>query len=50
MMPKKKTNKKAKTPKIRNWTAVSAFLRGGAGAHSPKKYVRKVKHKGKESY
>ena len=39
--------KKVKTPKPRNWLAVRARLRPGAGAHSPNKYTRKVKHKGK---
>ena len=42
-----KKDKKVKVPKARNWLAVRARLRGGAGAHSPNKYTRKVKHKGK---
>jgi len=39
---------KAKAPKPRNWLAVRAHLRSGAGKHKDKsKYSRKVKHKGK---
>ena len=38
---------KIKARKTRNWTAVHAFLRSGAGKHKDKsKYSRKVKHKG----
>lgn len=40
-------SKKIKTRKARNWVAVHAFLRSGAGKHKDKsKYSRKVKHKG----
>jgi len=40
-------SKKIKTPKARNWVAVYAFLRSGAGKHKDKsRYSRKVKHKG----
>jgi hypothetical protein len=43
-MAKKKTDQ---APKARNWLAVRAHLRGGAGKHKDKsKYTRKVKHKG----
>ena len=42
-MAKKK--KSPKTQKPRNWVAVQAHFRTGAGAHSPKKYTRKQKHK-----
>jgi hypothetical protein len=36
---------KTKTPKARNWLAVRAFQRSGAGKHRDKsKYSRKVKH------
>ena len=39
--------KKSKTPKARNWLAVRAFPRSGAGKHKSKKtYTRKLKHKG----
>ena len=43
--------KKSKTRKIRNWGAVAAHFRTGAGPHGPgkshkQKYSRKVKHKG----
>jgi hypothetical protein len=42
-MPKKKTDQ---APKTRNWLAVRAFLRSGAGKHKDKsKYSRKTKHK-----
>ena len=42
-MPKKKTDQ---APKTRNWLAVRAHLRGGAGKHKDKsKYSRKTKHK-----
>jgi hypothetical protein len=38
---------KTKIPKPRNWLAVRAHLRSGAGKHKDKsKYSRKVKHKG----
>jgi len=43
-MPKKKKKKKG-PPKARNWLAVHAFQRSGAGAHTPSKYSRKTKHK-----
>lgn len=40
-MSKKKAN-----PKPRNWLAVHAFQRPGAGKHKSKKtYTRKLKHK-----
>ena len=40
-------SKKIKTRKARNWVAVHAFLRSGAGKHKDKsKYSRKTKHKG----
>jgi hypothetical protein len=42
-MAKKKKNDQA--PKTRNWLAVRAYLRSGAGAHGKKKYSRKTKHK-----
>mgnify|MGYP001287393710 CR=1 FL=1 len=41
----KKKKKSPKTPKPRNWVAVQAHFRTGAGAHSPNKYTRKQKHK-----
>ena len=44
-MPKKKKKKKG-PPKPRNWLAVHAFQRSGAGAHDANKYTRKKKHKG----
>jgi hypothetical protein len=38
----------AKKAKTRNWLAVRAHLRSGAGKHKDKtKYSRKTKHKGK---
>jgi len=38
----------AKKAKTRNWLAVRAYLRSGAGKHKDKtKYSRKTKHKGK---
>ena len=44
-MAKKKKDWK---PKSRNWLAVHAFQRSGAGKHKDKsKYSRKEKHKGK---
>ena len=43
--------KKTKTPKARNWIAVHAFQRSGAGKHKDKsKYSRKHKHKGAKQY
>lgn len=43
-----KKNKKIEMPKSRNWLAVHAFQRSGAGEHKYKKaYTRKIKHKGK---
>ena len=47
-MPKsKKNSSKAQTRRARNWLAVLAHLRGGAGKHKDKsKYTRKAKHKG----
>jgi len=41
--------KKEQVPKARNWLAVHAFQRSGAGKHKDKsKYSRKTKHKGAE--
>ena len=38
----------AKKPKARNWLAIHAFQRSGAGKHKDKsKYTRKTKHKGR---
>ena len=38
----------SKKVKARNWLAVRAHLRSGAGKHKDKsKYSRKLKHKGK---
>ncbi len=46
----KKITSKAQERRTRNWLAVHAHLRGGAGGHKDKsKYNRKVKHKGKAS-
>ena len=44
------SKKKKKTmPKERNWIAVAAFQRSGAGKHKSKKdYSRKIKHKEKK--
>lgn len=43
--------KKIKAPKVRNWIAVHAFQRSGAGKHKDKsKYNRKLKHKGQSKY
>ena len=40
--------KKSNKPKPRNWIAVHAFQRSGAGKHKDKtKYSRKTKHKAK---
>jgi len=45
-MSKSKKNIKAQALRGRNWLAVRAHLRGGAGKHKDKsKYSRKVKHK-----
>ena len=46
-MSKKKSKKKnkLKIPKPRNWLAVRAFERSGAGPHDSNKYSRKKKHK-----
>ena len=42
-----KKKKKQPTAKPRNWIAVHAFQRSGAGKHKDKtKYSRKTKHKG----
>jgi len=39
----------AKKAKTRNWLAVRAHLRSGAGKHKDKtKYTRKTKHKGSQ--
>ena len=41
-----KSSKKKTSPKPRNWIAVHAFQRSGAGKHKSKKtYTRKTKHK-----
>jgi len=43
-----KKNKQETAPKGRNWLAVRAFQRSGAGGHTDKsKYTRKTKHKGR---
>ena len=43
-----KKNKKPTALKQRNWVAVAAHFKTGAGHHGSKKsYTRKVKHKGK---
>jgi len=49
-MKKNKTLKiKVKLPKQRNWMAVEAHFKTGAGSHKSKKaYSRKVKHRGKQ--
>ena len=45
-MSQKSQNKKTYKLKTRNWVAVHAFLRPGAGKHKDKsKYTRKSKHK-----
>lgn len=41
-----KTKKKTDAPKARNFVAKNAKT-SGAGAHEPKKFTRKEKHKGK---
>ena len=48
-------NKKTKARKTRNWGAVAAHFKTGAGPHGPnkghkQKYCRRVKHKGKGDY
>ena len=44
----KKNKAKNKVPKQRNWVAVAAHFKTGAGSHTSKKmYSRKVKHKGR---
>ena len=41
-----KKNKKQEVPKQRNWYAVAAHFKTGAGSHGSKKlYSRKQKHK-----
>jgi hypothetical protein len=45
---KQKSKKKSNIPKKRNWIAVHAFQRSGAGPHESKKYSRKIKHKNKK--
>ena len=41
-----KKKSKQSTPKPRNWIAVHAFQRSGAGKHKDKsKYTRKAKHR-----
>ena len=42
---KKQFVSKAQERRHRNWLAVRAHFRTGAGAHSPKKHTRKEKHK-----
>lgn len=43
------SKKKMKTPKQRNWVAVVAHFKTGAGSHTSKKsYTRKRKHKGRQ--
>ena len=49
-MSPKSQSKKVRKPKARNWVAVHAKLRTGAGPHGPgkghkQKYTRKSKHK-----
>ncbi len=45
-MPQKSQNKNVRKPKGRNWLAVRAHFRSGAGKHKDKsKYTRKSKHK-----
>lgn len=34
--------------KTRNWVAVAAHFKSGAGAHGKTKYSRKTKHKNKD--
>jgi predicted component of type VI protein secretion system len=42
--------KKIKLPKERNWCAVAAHFKTGAGSHKSKKtYTRKIKHKGSKN-
>lgn len=43
-----KPNKKVEAPKPRNFVAKNAKT-SGAGAHEPKKFTRKEKHKSKPS-
>ncbi len=44
-----KNNKKQEVPKQRNWYAVAAHFKTGAGSHGSKKsYSRKRKHKGRQ--
>ena len=38
----------SKKVKTRNWIAVSAHFKSGAGSHGKSKYSRKIKHKGKQ--
>ncbi len=46
-LKKKNPTSQAEVRRARNWLAVRAHLRGGAGGHKDKsKYNRKVKHKG----
>ncbi len=46
MPQKSQSNKKVREPKARNWLAVRAHFRSGAGKHKDKsKYTRKSKHK-----
>lgn len=42
------STKGTSTPKTRNWIAVAAHFKSGAGSHKSKKtYSRKTKHKGR---
>tara|TARA_B100000945_G_scaffold285377_1_gene255605 strand:+ start:139 stop:297 length:159 start_codon:yes stop_codon:yes gene_type:complete len=48
MATKPTKQKLPKQLKQRNWIAVAAFQRSGAGKHKDKtRYTRKLKHKGK---
>ncbi len=43
--------KELKVPKQRNWVAVAAHFKSGAGRHKTKKmYTRKRKHKGSDEH
>ena len=48
-MSQKSQNKKVRKPKARNWIAVQAHFKTGAGPHGSggkkQKYTRKTKHK-----
>ena len=48
MMSQKSQSKKVRKPKARNWIAVQAHFKTGAGPHGggkKQKYTRKTKHK-----